>query len=95
VARVILSPLAEEDLKDIWSFVAEDNPGAADRLIDRIYHTFDLLGANPRAGRSREELRRGLRSLPCGNYVVFHNLTKQGIDVARILHGARDLPELF
>ena len=27
---------AEEDLVDIWLYIAQDNPGAADRLLDEI-----------------------------------------------------------
>ncbi|MEE7627091.1 type II toxin-antitoxin system RelE/ParE family toxin [Methylobacter sp. Wu8] len=27
---------AEEDLIDIWIYIAQDNPGAADRVLDDI-----------------------------------------------------------
>ena len=40
-----LSFLAEQDLEEIWTDVAEDaSPATADRLIDAIADRFDLLG---------------------------------------------------
>lgn len=49
---LIVSPLAEEDLEEIWSFVAERDVEAADRLIDSITGRFDHLLAYPEAGRA-------------------------------------------
>ena len=49
----------------------------------------------PYVGRHREELSPRLRSLPVGNYVIFYRPMEDGIEVARVLHGARDLPPLF
>lgn len=58
-----LSDLAERDLDEIWSYVAEDaNPTTADRLIDAIIDRFELLGGQPRMGRLRPEFGEGGRS---------------------------------
>jgi hypothetical protein len=46
-------------------------------------------------GRLRPELAPHLRSFPIGNYVIFYRLTQEGIEVARVLHGARDIDALF
>jgi toxin ParE1/3/4 len=46
-------------------------------------------------GREREELSARLRSFAVGNYVIFYRPAKDGIEVVRILHGARDFPPLF
>ena len=44
-----LSPLAERDLEEIWSYVAEDaSPTTADRLMDAIVDRFELLAEQPR-----------------------------------------------
>ena len=46
-----LSALAEQDLDEIWSYVAEDaSPETADRLIDAIVERFDLLAEQPGMG---------------------------------------------
>jgi len=46
-------------------------------------------------GREREELQRGLRSFPVGNYVVFYRLIEKGIEVVRVLSGYRDVEGEF
>jgi len=52
-----LSALAEQDLEEIWSYVAEDvSPATADRLIDAIVDRFELLVEQPRMGRLRRSL---------------------------------------
>jgi plasmid stabilization system protein ParE len=53
-----LSALAEQDLEEIWSYVAVDaTPATADRLIDAIIDRFELLSGQPppsvHAGRPR------------------------------------------
>jgi toxin ParE1/3/4 len=93
--RVIVSGIAETDLIDIWSFVARDDPSAADRLIDQIYAKFRLLAATPKLGRPRPELNESIRSLVVAHYVIFYRKGAGGIEVARVLHGHRDLPSLF
>ena len=92
---LIVSPLAEEDLEEIWSFVAERDVEAADRLIDEITGRFDHLLAYPEAGRARHELLVNLRSLPVKKYVIFYQPTDDGVEIFRVLHGSRDVQGEF
>lgn len=92
---LIVSPLAEEDLEEIWSFVAERDVEAADRLIDEITGRFDHLLAYPEAGRARHELLVNLRSLPVKRYVIFYQPTEDGVEIFRVLHGSRDVQSEF
>lgn len=92
---LIVSPLAEEDLEEIWSFVAERDVEAADRLIDEITGRFDHLLAYPEAGRARHELLVSLRSLPVKRYVIFYQPTDDGVEIFRVLHGSRDVQGEF
>ena len=92
---MIISPLAEEDLEEIWSFVAERDVEAADRLIEEITGRFDHLLAYPEAGRARHELLVNLRSLPVKRYVIFYQPTDDGVEIFRVLHGSRDVQSEF
>jgi plasmid stabilization system protein ParE len=38
-----LSPEATDDLQEIWVYIANDNPTAADQLEDDIYAACELL----------------------------------------------------
>ena len=85
-----LSALAEWDLDEIWSYVAEEaSPTAADRLIDDIIDRFDLLAEQPRMGRTRSEFGLGVRSFAVENYVIYYRHDGDVL-IARILHGRRD-----
>ncbi|WP_454616041.1 type II toxin-antitoxin system RelE/ParE family toxin [Bradyrhizobium cenepequi] len=89
--RPLKSPQAEADVTAIWHFVAEDNIGAADALLDRIEAAFDMLAEMPRAGRAREDLAPKLRSFPVGNYLIFYVPLPDGIEVVRVMSARRDI----
>jgi toxin ParE1/3/4 len=85
-----LSALAEQDLEEIWSYVAEDaSPTAADRLIDCIIDRFDLLSERPGMGRARPEFGPSVRSFVVENYIIYYR-EEGDVLIARILHGRRD-----
>ena len=85
-----LSALAEQDLEEIWSYVAEDaSPATADRLIDAIVDRFELLVEQPRMGRLRPEFGGGVRSFTVENHVIYYRHDGDAL-IARVLHGRRD-----
>ena len=85
-----LSDLAERDLDEIWSYVAEDaSPTTADRLIDDIIDRLELMVEQPRMGRARPEFGPGVRSLAVKNYVIYYRHDGDVL-IARILHGRTD-----
>lgn len=95
MARVLLRPLARADLGDIWDFIAEDSPERADAFLYQLDETMRVLSENPLMGRLRDELLPGLRSFAVGSFVIFYRPDARGIDVVRVLHGARDIPSIF
>ena len=90
-----ISGRARRDLLEIWRYIADDNETAADRFIDLLVQRFQLLGKNPYARRSRDELRSGYRSFPVGQYVVFYRVAEPGVQIMHVLHGKRDLDAIF
>jgi toxin ParE1/3/4 len=85
-----LSSMAEQDLDEIWLYVAEDaSPSTADRLIDDIIDGFSLLAEQPRMGRRRPEFGEGVRSFPVENHVIYYRHENELL-IARVLHGRRD-----
>ena len=94
--RLRFALAARRDLDEIWEYLAERGGlEAAERFVSRIEQQCRLLASVPEAGRRRGELAPELRSFPVGPYVIFYRQTRQGIEVARVLHGARDVPELL
>jgi toxin ParE1/3/4 len=86
---------AEEDLIDIWLYIAQDNPGAADRLLDTIEEKCSLLADHPQLGPARPDIAEDCRYLPVGNYLILYRLLPDGIEIVRVVQGSRRLENLF
>jgi toxin ParE1/3/4 len=93
-AAIRLSRLARTDILDIWTYVAADNPVAADRVLERIERVLQSISEHPELGRERPDIMVGLRSFAVMSWVVLYRVDSESVIVARVLHGARDLDEL-
>jgi toxin ParE1/3/4 len=82
---------AEDDLIEIWLYVAHDNPAAADRLLDRIEARCQQLSALPFSGMARDDLQPEARHLVIGNHLIFYRVAKEEIVVLRVLDGRRNI----
>ncbi len=91
-----LSKRAQQDLEDIYDFtVAEFGLNQADSYVLEFKASFVHLSENPKIGRERSEIRKGLRSLAKDNHIIFYRIIKTRTFIVRILHGSRDLPKQF
>jgi toxin ParE1/3/4 len=93
--RYRLNSIAKSDLTSIHKYIARDNLTAADRLIYVFKQKFRLLASQPLLGQHRPELGANLRSFTVGNYVVYYRTVQNGIEVARVIHAARDIEMQF
>jgi len=63
-----------------------------DPITDRIH----MLGANPYAGRARDEdLGPGRRSFPADRYIIVFRVAGQDVLILRVAHSSRDIEALF
>lgn len=95
MARLKRTGRAETDLVEIWNYIALSDPGAADRLLDRLREASQMLARNPEGGTPRTDLGSTLRFFPVGNYLLFYESEEDGIIIVRVLHGARDYRREF
>lgn len=95
MAVVRLSHLADIDLDGIRDYIAQHNPRAADKVLDQLLETLELLATRPELGQRRDDLHERIRAFVVRPYVVLYEPSADGIHVARIVHGARDFPSLF
>ena len=90
--RVIYSPEAERDLSGIVEHIAEDNPAAARRWLQRMCEACEVLASQPEVGELRPDFGvAGCRSFSVGNHVIFFRSADGGIEVARVVQGRRDM----
>jgi plasmid stabilization system protein ParE len=99
MTRYRFTPQAPNDLFEIWSYIAQDNLEAADRVEEAIYGTCEFLADSPLAGL----LRKDLTSLPVRfwmvprfpNYFIVYDSAAKPLEVIRILHRARDVGSII
>ena len=93
---LIWSPEAQQDLRDLRAFIAQDNPAAAKRVVTRIITLVrQQLTSNPGIGRIGRVA--GTRELVIANtpFIVPYRIRDEHIDILRIYHAARMWPEQF
>ena len=91
-----LSPLARQDLNDIWDYIAQDDLDAADRVIDEIYDAILLTSTMPGIGHLREDLTdKPLRFWPIRRYLIVYRIENELLEVARILSAYQDVRRLL
>lgn len=92
----IKRPAVYDDLDGIAGHIQQDSPDAAHRFLIAAEQVFDLLASQPLAGQTFSHPKHpDLRVCSLGgrfsNYAVFYQPISNGVEVVRVLHGARDL----
>jgi toxin ParE1/3/4 len=102
--RIVYSRRAEDELRAIWRYIAEDNGNepAADRIVLAISDKIELLRDLPRLGPRRSDIASGVRLLIESHFLVLyetHPDTDEGpvemVEIVSVVDGRRDLNELF
>jgi toxin ParE1/3/4 len=92
----IQSPQATHDVDQIVSFISRDDLSAALRWLDDVKSLFNLLATQPLMGSEINSRVFGrIRRHAHGNYVIYFRAASNGIEVVRVLHGARDHRDLI
>jgi len=93
-----VSPQALADRDNIWDYIVRNSGSEdiVDRQIDSITTRCHLLSSHPKIGRSRDDdLGKGIRSFPVGNYVIVYRLARNDMHILRVAHGRQHLAALF
>jgi toxin ParE1/3/4 len=91
VLSIIRTDRADEDLIEIWSYIAVENISAADRVLDAIEARWDNLARHPYSGVARDDIAPGIRHLVSGEYLTLYRLSNGAIEIVRVLHGRRKI----
>lgn len=95
--RLIWSPTARLDIKQITNYISENSPLTARRFIKKIFQTVERLTDFPESGRivpefENPEIREVIRS-PFRIVYKFHS-EKKIIEIVRVWHGSRGSPDI-
>ncbi len=91
----VRSARAEQDLLEIWLYIAAENPAAADRQLDRFEAAFTSLARNPELGPARPDLAPAMRYYVVGRYLILYQQNGASVEIVRVVHGARYLSDLI
>ena len=95
-APILWSPEALDDIDHLWDYYAQTaGRGTADKILREIARAIVVIDDFPFAGRAREEIRPGLRSLAAAPQTVFYRLRNGRPEIVRVLDGRQDIEEIF
>lgn len=81
---------ADRDLDEIWDYIAEDNPAAADRISDRLYVAALQLADFPHLGRTGRKRRTRELFVAGTYYTLIYRVMKHGVEILHVRDGRRD-----
>ena len=90
-----ISDEAQRDLAGIGQYIAQDNPTRALSFIDELTAKFRLVAERPLSFPAREDWHPDLRSALHRPYVIVFRVADDYVDIVRVFHGARDIPNLL
>ena len=99
--RILITPKADQDLDDIYNFIAQNNPDIALKFFDAARQTFNQLAQNPEIGAiyevSKPELQglRRWRVRKFDKYMIFYRYDDDLLEIVRILYAGRDISAIF
>jgi len=93
----VLEP-AQDDLTEIYFYIAMDNESAALKLTDKIMDAIDTLLDFPFKGKIVPDIelsKQEFRMLVVESYIAFYKVIDNDVYVYRIIYGQRDYPQLL
>ena len=94
MAKVQISPLAQQDLLNIRQYIETElaNPVAAHRTMERMLKAIRQLEQFPLSGAPLQYngSDTGYRYVTSGNYVALYIGTRSTVQLVRVLYGRRD-----
>ena len=90
--RVIFSPEAEEQLADLYQYIASAaSPGIAERYVSTIIAYCETLETFPLRGAQRDDIRPGLRITNYkGRTVIAFAVDASQVSILGVFYGGQD-----
>ena len=94
--RIIIADPAEDDLKSIWDFIAADSVDRANQVIAEIHLVISTIAQVPGMGHTRSDIQDdSFRFRSVYSYMIAYQYNDDHVVVYKVIHGARDLREIF
>lgn len=93
--RIELSRAALADFYALYDYIARDNPPAAAKVLRALDRSIQLLADQPKLGKVYRHRRLRLRLLTHDDYLVFYRERPGVIEIVRVIHGRRNIPDIL
>jgi toxin ParE1/3/4 len=99
VSQYIISDEAIQDLEDISDYFLRTNVAAGEQLLKAFTQRCKQLVSFPKLGRSYAHILPSLRGLPLKGFIILYDVQETPdsltIEILRVVHGKRDLQDIF
>jgi len=92
---VVWSPQAVEHLTHLRSYIARDNPKAANRVATALLNAVELLAELPNLGRPGRVAGTREMVVPGTPYVIPYRIRGDRLEVIAVFHGRQKWPKLL
>lgn len=87
----LLSPMAEADLADIWTYTAREwSAEQAEHYTNEIINVFEEISLGRKTGTT-VDVREGYRKVFVGRHTIYFKLQGEIIAIIRVLHQSMDV----
>jgi len=100
-SQIVVDPKADRDLDEQFLYIAQDSREAAIGFLVAAQATFEQLAAMPELGELQHFRQPNLADVRVWrvrgfeNYLIFYRPIERGVEIIRVLHGARDIPAIL
>jgi toxin ParE1/3/4 len=90
--QVFITPRAGRDLDNIADWTLESwGQARMESYLRRLYLRMDTLKHNPKIGRERPDISKGLRCLTEQSHLIFYLVDNARISIVAVLHQSMDV----
>jgi toxin ParE1/3/4 len=99
--EIFKRPQAERDIEECFVYIAEDNLDKGVYFLAAVEDALEHLAKFPHLGKQREFEDKRFQNIRMWrvkgyeSYLIFYAVTENTIEVIRVLHGSRDIEDLF
>lgn len=94
--EVLVPPKVAAEIEAIGDWIAQDNPAAARRMMERLYRRCLSLDHSPQRGRP---YGAGYRAVNEGRYVILYRIDptpgRDRVVIVAVMHGSRDIRRIL
>lgn len=93
--KLVIRAAARADLSRIAAYIARDNPLRANSFAKELTAKIMDVAERPMTFPARDEWQPGLRAALHANHYIIYRLKDDRVIVLRIIHAARNIPDLI